>query len=187
MSNKFMPNLELPAEMRAVAEKNVAQARQAFETLFTSAREAVGKSEGQFEEVRSGMRDLRQKTLGLMEANVTASFDFLNKLVAARSPQEMMSLQAEFLQNQMKSVTEQAKSLGEEAKSLGEATVRSLDENARNLAERVKELSAAATQQAQAVAQDLKAMGEAVTRDAKAAGEQMASAAEQTFDPNRPQ
>lgn len=187
MSTKFMPNLELPAEVRAVAEKNVTQARQAFETLFNSAREAVGKSEGHFEEVRSGVRDLRQKTLGLVEANVAASFDFLNKLVAAKSPQEMMTLQSEFLQSQLKAVTEQAKSLGEEAKSLGEATVRSLEENARGLADRVKALTAAATQQAQATAQDLKAMGEAVARDVKATGEQVSNVAGQTFDPNRSQ
>jgi phasin len=174
---KIGPDLELPAEMRAVAEKNVAQARQAFETLFKSARDAVGDGEGRLEEMRTSMKDLRQKTIGLMEANVAASFDFLHKLVAAKSPQEMMSLQAEFLSSQMQAVAEQAKSLGAEAKALGETTVRTLDEHARALAERVKALSASAAQNAQEAAQDLKSMGETAMRDAK-------RATEQAVDPN---
>lgn len=178
MTTKFGPDLELPAEMRAIAEKNVAQARQAFETLFDSARDAVGDSEGRFEEVRTSMKDLRQKTIGLMEANVAASFDFLHKLVAAKSPQEMMSLQAEFLSSQMQAVAEQAKTLGAEAKALGETTVRSLDEHARALAERVRTLSTAAAQNAQEAAQDLKSMGESAMNAAK-------TSAEQAFDPNR--
>lgn len=178
MTTKFGPDLELPAEMRAIAEKNVAQARQAFETLFSSARDAVGDSEGRFEEMRSSMKDLRQKTIGLMEANMAASFDFLHKLVAAKSPQEMMSLQAEFLQTQMQAVAEQAKSLGADAKALGETTVRSLDEHARALADRVRTLTTAAAQNVQEAAQDLKSMGETAMRDAK-------TGAEQTFDPNQ--
>ncbi|OYX13033.1 MAG: hypothetical protein B7Z15_08690 [Rhizobiales bacterium 32-66-8] len=62
MSAKFGSDLEMPPELRAIAEKNVAQARQAFDTLFDTARTAVGESEGCIEEVRSGMKDLRQKT-----------------------------------------------------------------------------------------------------------------------------
>ncbi|MFG1371440.1 phasin family protein [Xanthobacter oligotrophicus] len=182
MTTKFGPDLELPAEMRAIAEKNVAQARQAFETLFQNAREQVGDTEGHFEDVRTGIKDLRQKAIGLMEANVEASFDFLHRLVAAKSPQEMMSLQAEFLTSQMKSVADQAKSLGVDAKSLGETTVRSLDEHARTLAERLKTLAAAATESAQAAAQDFKAVSEKAVRDAKTAAEHAAS---NVTDPNQ--
>lgn len=169
MTTKFGPDLELPAEMRAIAEKNVAQARQAFETLFQNARETVGESEGHIEEVRANIKDFRQKAIGLMEANVEASFDFLHKLVAAKSPQEMMSLQAEFLTNQLKSVSEQAKTFGEDAKVLGESAVRTMDEHARTLAERLKTLAASAAQSAQSVAQDFNSVGETAARDAQAA------------------
>lgn len=185
MTTKFGPDLELPAEMRAIAEKNVAQARQAFETLFHNARAAVGDTEGRFEEVRSGVKDLRQKAIGLMEANVEASFDFLHKLVAAKSPQEMMSLQAEFLSNQMKSVAEQAKSLGADAKSLSETTVRSFDEHARALAERVKALTATAAANAQNAAQDIKSMSESVASAAQATAEHAAATVAKATDPNQ--
>lgn len=175
---KFSPNLELPAEVRAVAEKNVAQAREAFETLFKSTRDAVGDSEGRLEEVRTGVNDLRQKAMGLMESNVEAGFDFLQKLVSAKSPQEILSLQAQFLSSQVEKAAEQAKTLGADAKALGETTVRSLDERARALAERVRELSAAAAQSAQSAAEDLKTVGESVIKEAKAK-------AGQAFDPNQ--
>lgn len=175
---KFGPNLELPPEVRAIAEKNVAQARDAFETLFKNTRDAVGDSEGRLEEVRTGVKDLRHKAIGLMEANVEAGFDFLQKLVSAKTPQEVLSLQAEFLSSQVQKVAEQAQALGSDAKGLSEATVRSFDQHTRALAERVKELSAAAAQSAQNAAQDLKTVGESVIKDAKAK-------AEQAMDPKR--
>ncbi|WP_051356317.1 phasin family protein [Azorhizobium doebereinerae] len=185
MTPKFGPDLELPAELRAIAEKNVAQARQAFDTLFDTAREAVGESEGRLEEVRSGLRGLRQKTLGLVESNFNASFEFLNKLVQAKSPQEVLTLQTEFLSRQMQAVTEQATALGSDARSLGETTVRSLDEHARALADRVKALGALAAQQAHSTAADVKSAGEAASRDVQATTEQAAQNVENTFDPNR--
>lgn len=185
MTTKFGPDLELPAELRAIAEKNVAQARQAFETLFSNAREAVGDTEGRIEEVRTGISDLRQKAIGLMEANVEASFDFLHKLVSAKSPQELLTVQAEFLTSQLKSVAEQAKTFGADAKALGESTVRTLDEHARTLAERLKTLTAAAAQSAQSAAQDLKNVGETAVRDAQATATHAAATATQATDPNQ--
>jgi len=178
MSTKFGPDLEMPPELRAIAEKNVAQARQAFDTLFDTARTAVGDSEGRIEEVRSGMKDLRQKTLGLVEANMTASFDFLQKLVKVRSPQEMMALQAEFVTQQMQALSSQAAVLGSDARNLGESTVRTLDEHARALAERVQALGAAATQHAQSAAEDFKTAGNAMAQNVQ-------KATEQAIDPNK--
>ncbi len=185
MTTKFGADLELPAEMRAIAEKNVTQARQAFETLFKNVRETVGNSEGTLDEVRSGVRDLRTKAVSLMQANVEASFDFLNKLAAAKSPQDMVTLQAQFLSDQMKVMAEQAQSLGGEAKALSEATARNFSDHAKVLADRVKDLSAAAAQGAQDAAQDLKAMGEAAGRDVKTGAEQASNIAGQATDPNR--
>ncbi|MFG1479276.1 TIGR01841 family phasin [Xanthobacter sp. V4C-4] len=175
---KFGPNLELPSEVRAIAEKNVAQAREAFETLFKNTREAVGDNEGHLEEVRAGVTDLRQKALGLVEANVEAGFDFLQKLVSAKTPQEALTLQAEFLSSQVQKVADQAKELSSDAKSLGETTARALDERAKALAERVRELSAAAAQSAQSAAADLRSVSESVINEAKAK-------AGQALDPGR--
>ncbi|MGE4371742.1 MAG: phasin family protein [Xanthobacter sp.] len=185
MTNKFVPDLELPVEVRAIAEKNVAQARQAFETLFESAREAVGETDEQFDEVRTSVQGLRSKALGMMQANMEASFDFMQKMVSAKSPQEMMSLQADFLSRQMQNAAQQAQALGADAKGLGEATMRSLDEHTRTLAERVKTLSAAAAQNAQNAAQDLKTVGESMVSTAKSNAEQAAEKMKQRLTPGQ--
>ncbi|MFG1463037.1 phasin family protein [Xanthobacter sp. DSM 24535] len=185
MTTKMGPDLELPAELRAIAEKNVTQARQAFDTLFDTARSAVNESEGRIEEVRSNIRELRQKTLGLVESNVNASFDFLNKLVRAKSPQEVLSLQAEFVTAQVQAVASQAAALGSDARNLGESTVRSLDEHARALAERVQALGAAAAQHAKSTAESAQAAGTAAAHDVKASAQQAANQFDQPNDPNR--
>ncbi|MGQ3675681.1 phasin family protein [Xanthobacter sp. TB0139] len=185
MTNKFVPDLELPAEVRAIAEKNVAQARQAFESLFQSTREAVGETDEHFDEVRASVQGLRTKALGMMQANMEASFEFMQKMVAAKSPQEMMSLQAGFLSRQMQSAAEQAQALGVDAKGLGEATMRSLDEHTRTLAERVKTLSAAAAQNAQNAAQDMKTVGESMVSAAKSSAEQAAAKMQQGMKPGQ--
>lgn len=168
MPNSFVPNLELPAEVRAIAEKNVAQARQAFEALFQNARATVGEGESHLDEVLASVQGLRTKALDLMQNNMEASFDFLHKMVSARSPQDVLGLQAAFLSQQMKVAAEQARSLGQDAKGLGEASMRSLDENTRILTERVKTLSAAAAQNAQNAAEDLRNVGESMVNAAKA-------------------
>lgn len=164
MNAKFGADLELPPELRAIAEKNVAQARQAFDTLFDTARTAVGESEGRLDEVRSNIKELRQKTIGLVESNVNASFEFMQKLVKAKSPQDVFALQAEFLKQQVQSISTQAAAFGNDARSLGETTVRTLDEHARALAERVKALGATAAEQAKTATADFQAAGAAVAQ-----------------------
>ena len=50
-----------------------------------------------------------------MQRNVTATFDFCDKLVRARDVQDSMKIQAEFFQDQMRAMTDQAKNFGESA------------------------------------------------------------------------
>jgi phasin family protein len=59
--------------------------------------------------------------MGFAEDNVTASLDFAQKLMSARDPQEVVRLQAEFAQAQMKALAEQAKALGDSAAETGKA------------------------------------------------------------------
>lgn len=181
MTAKFGPDLELPPELRALAEKNVAQARQAFDTLFDTARTAVGESEGRLEEVRTGVKELRQKTLGLVEANVSASFDFLGRLVQAKSPQEVFTLQAEFLKKQVEAVAAQAAAIGSDARSLGESTARTLDEHARALAERVQALGAAAAQQAKTVTDEFQAAAFKTAKEAAEKAKMPPTGSDQTY------
>lgn len=111
--------MEIPAEMRAFAEKSVNEARKAFEGYMDAATKALGSAEKSAENVQASSRDLGRKAMGFAEDNVNASLDFIQKLVNAHGPQEVLRLQTEFAQAQMKNLAEQAKSLGTSATEVG--------------------------------------------------------------------
>jgi phasin len=104
---------QIPPEMRAVAEKSVAQAKEAVEGFISAAQRTVSAIEGQAEAARKGAKDVSGKAMVFAERNITSSFDFAQKLVRAKDVQEMLELQASYIQNQMQVLAEQAKELGQ--------------------------------------------------------------------------
>jgi phasin len=50
---------------------------------------------------------------GYMERNVTSTFDFGDKLINAKDMQDVIKIQSEFFQDQMRSLTDHVKSMGE--------------------------------------------------------------------------
>jgi phasin len=111
--------MEIPAEMRAFAEKSVGEARKAFEGYMDAATKALGSAEKSAENIQASSRDMGRKAMGFAEDNVTASLDFIQKLVSARDLQDVVRLQTEFAQAQMKNLAEQAKALGGSAADAG--------------------------------------------------------------------
>src|SRR5271165_3817809 len=104
---------QMPPEMRALAEKSVEQAKQAVEGFISAAHRTVSAFEGQAETARKGAKDVGAKAMDFAGRNITSSFDFAQKLVRAKSMQELMELQASYIRSQMQVLTEQAKELGE--------------------------------------------------------------------------
>jgi len=109
MADRF----EIPSEMRAMAEKSVDQARQAFDGFVTAAHKAVSTFEGQAETARKGAKDVTEKAMTFVERNIAASFELAQQLVRAKDIQEVLRLQADYVRTQMQALTEQAKELGE--------------------------------------------------------------------------
>jgi phasin len=118
MEKDPMRHFEIPADMRAMAEKSVEQARVAFNTFMTAAQEAVSTFEGQAKAAQAGAKDLSEKALSYAERNVGNTFAFADRLLHAKDSQELIRLQTEFVQSQMKELAEQAKELGESAAKL---------------------------------------------------------------------
>ena len=50
-----------------------------------------------------------------MQRNVTATFDFGDKLIQAKDMQDAVKIQSDFFQDQMRSLTDHARSMGESA------------------------------------------------------------------------
>ena len=113
---------EIPEQMRDAAEKSVNQARKAFGQFLDAAQKAVAQAEGSAKSMGEGTADLSRQSLAYAEENVAASFDLAQRLVQARTVQEMAALQQEFLRRQVAAATEQMKQLGAMAsRAVGEA------------------------------------------------------------------
>lgn len=106
---------EIPAEMREFAEKSVEQAKQAFDGFIAATQHAVGTAETQAKNMQSGARQAGQLAIGFAERNVSASFDFAQRLLKAKDPKELAELQAEYVKSQIAALTQQAKELSEQA------------------------------------------------------------------------
>jgi len=94
------PKFEVPAELRAMAEKAIDQSEKAFDMFFDAANKSI-------EAIPAPASDLSKKSLTFVEQNVKAAFDHARKLAHASDPQEAMQIQAEFLKSQMTAAGEQ--------------------------------------------------------------------------------
>jgi len=81
---------EIPPEMRALAEKSVEQARQAFDSFISAAHRAVSAFEGQAETARRGAKDVTENAMTFAQHNIASSFELAEQLVRARDVEEVL-------------------------------------------------------------------------------------------------
>lgn len=105
-------NFDVPTQMRQFAEQSVEQARKAVDGFMAAAQKAVTTAETQAATAQSNAKNVGTKAMTFAEQNIANSFEFAQKLVRAKDIQEVMALQQEYLQTQMKAMSEQAKDLG---------------------------------------------------------------------------
>jgi phasin len=105
----------IPNEVRAFAEQSVAQARKAFDGFIQAANEAFGQLQGRAEAAHSGATEIAHKSMTYAEQNVSATFDFAQKLMQAKDAAEVMGLQSEYLSRQMQALSSQVQELGQSA------------------------------------------------------------------------
>jgi phasin len=123
MDKHEIPHFEIPADMRAMAERSVEQARIAFNTFMTAAHEAITTFENQAEAAQAGAKDLSDKAVSYAERNVANTLAFADRLLRAKDAHELIRLQTDFIEQQMKELTTQAKELGESATKMAMKSV----------------------------------------------------------------
>jgi phasin len=111
---------EIPAEMRAFAEKSVEQARKAFDSYISAAQHAIDAAEGQATKARDGAKGVGDLAMQFAEKNIAASFEFAQKLVRAKDVEEVLKLQGEYVKAQMQTLADQAKELSQSAAKTAE-------------------------------------------------------------------
>ncbi len=106
---------EIPDQMRQAADQSVAEARKAFSQFVDATGKAMADAEGAARTIGESASDMSRQSLAFVEENVSRSFDLVQRLVQARTPQEIAALQQEYVQRQMAAIAEQGKALGEMA------------------------------------------------------------------------
>jgi uncharacterized protein YjbJ (UPF0337 family) len=92
--------------MRDFAESSVGQARQAFDGFVSATQRTLATLDQQ-------ASDIRQKTMSLAARNVANSFEFAQRLLRARSAEELVQLQTEFAETQMHAWADQTRELSQ--------------------------------------------------------------------------
>jgi phasin len=109
------PKLEVPAELRELAEKTIEQAERAFGMFFDAASKSMTSVPGAGSEIS-------KQALTFTEQNMKAAFEHARRLVHATDLQEAMRIQSEFLRSQftnagehMQQITGKMMSAGKDA------------------------------------------------------------------------
>ena len=89
-------------EMNAFARQMMQQTLQAVDEYFDFVKKAISSSP-------TGGTELGEKVKNYAETNVTATHEFIKRLSQAKDFQEMMRIQTEFMQEQMKEFGEQTR------------------------------------------------------------------------------
>jgi len=87
------PKLEVPAELRDLAEKTIDQAEKAFGMFFDAANKSVTS-------MPSPGTEISKQALSFTEQNMKAAFEHARKLVHATDLQQALQIQSEFLRSQ---------------------------------------------------------------------------------------
>ena len=111
MANDDSTHFDIPADMRALAEKSVEQAKQAFDIFISAAQHAVSTAENQAASAKAGAGEVGEPAMGFAERNIASSFEFVQKLLQVKEPKDVMALHSEYVNTQIAMLTDQAKEL----------------------------------------------------------------------------
>jgi phasin len=96
-------------QLSAIAEKGVEQSKEALTKFMSSADDTQKALTSTFDTARWLGNELSLKTIAALRANAEADFSQLEALVGAKSPSDVIELQAAYLRKRVEMGVEQAK------------------------------------------------------------------------------
>lgn len=127
-----VPVMEVPVAVREMAEKGVAQAKDAFETFRSSAGEANEMIEHTYAVASKGASEYGLKCIAIAHGNAIASLNYFGKLMTVKSPSEAVTLSTAHARAQFDALTAQCKELAALAQRITNAAAEPLKESASN-------------------------------------------------------
>lgn len=109
--NITMPNVEVPAAFREIAEKAVTGSKDAYDKLKTATEEATEAFEDSYETTRSGLAALTRTSLDNAKTHTDAAYSFARDFMGVNSFAQALELQAAFARKQFETLTEQSREL----------------------------------------------------------------------------
>jgi hypothetical protein len=113
--------------MRAIAEQNLNQSKAAFEGLLTIARSAVSGVDQQAAFMRDSML--------FAEETLENTFDFAQKLVRMKEPQEFPQIQTEFVSRQARVLAGSGQRIIQDVNDVAKTTLEGAAESSRRRSE----------------------------------------------------
>jgi phasin len=104
------PKLDVPAELRDLAEKTIDQAEKAFGMFFDAANKSMAS-------IPNPGTEISKQALTFTQQNMKAAFEHARKLVHATDLQQAMQIQSEFLRSQFTNAGEHMRQITGEVMS----------------------------------------------------------------------
>lgn len=104
--------LEIPEAVRQLAERNVDQARSAYNQFMDMARQAQNMVASASGSMTERALEIQSRVLRCAEQNMDAGFSCASELARARDLKEYLEIQSRHAQKQMQSYAQQAQELG---------------------------------------------------------------------------
>lgn len=98
----------VPESVRALAEKTVNQARDAYERGKASLEESIDALERSFDAAGQGATAYNRKLIDIAQRNLNSGFDLAKSLAGAKNLAEIVELQSAFIRNQFDVFASQA-------------------------------------------------------------------------------
>jgi phasin len=98
----------VPEGVRALAEKTVAQSRQAYDGSLDALEASLTTFERSFDAAGQGAAAFNRKIVDIARRNVDASFDLASSLASAKNLADIVELQSAFWRKQFGVLTAQA-------------------------------------------------------------------------------
>jgi phasin len=124
---------EVPEQVRAFAEKGVSQARDHYARFKDVAESNNSTMEAVFSSASKGASEYSAKLMEILKTNTSASLDFAQELVAAKTPSEALELWTGHAKKQFEAFAAWSKELTELSQKVATETVEPLKANANKL------------------------------------------------------
>jgi phasin family protein len=113
-AKKSQSPFEIPAELRELTEKNIEQARAAYEHFMDFLTQSMNAWSGAASDSKSsGFEGLQNRAVEVAKENAERSFTLAKEVARAKDIQEILALQSKFAQTQMQTYTHQVQELSQ--------------------------------------------------------------------------